>query len=90
MLFVRDDRRRNGCFTVADAHGFSATVVSVPYGTNEIDGNVISIDDEISAVWFYLEADPSKRQTFSPYQVVGTPDLICEKLLSSGFREHRI
>ena len=90
MVFVRDDRRRNGCFTIADTRDYAVDVYSVPYGTNEIAGNVISIDDENAAIWLYLEADLSKLKTLRPRRATGTPEKIYSKLLSLGFHEYRI
>ena len=90
MIFVRDDRRRDGCFKIAVSKERFADVYAVPYGTNEIGGDVISIDDEDGAVWLYLESDGAKLRSMRPKRIGGELLDIHGKLMALGFCEYQM
>jgi len=90
MIFVRDDRKRNGCFAIADVREHAADIYAVPYGTNDIAGNVFSIDSEDMAVWFYLETDCMDLRGMEPKRIGGDPRKTTDRLSALGFREYSL
>ena len=89
MIFVRDDRRRDGCFKIAAVKERCADVYAIPYGTNELCGNVISIDDMDSDVWLYLESDAGKLRSMRPKRISGGLLDVHGKLAALGFCEYK-